>query len=197
MSEVISELGLEVIRDPLNFPVSGMLQKILVIPESTLDPVADITKSTDSLITDISPTAKGLLIEGVGDTHTMNFTEEGVENDAGRNGYILGITGIQALDPSVETREEIKKMFVGGGVVFVVFERKWPGTARDDAFLFGGFTHGLVIKNYVWNGNENKGAMSFDLMTPNERDEPFGWMVYLATNYATTETDVWTTKLFP
>lgn len=195
MSEVLNYLTGDLTRDAANYPVAGMLQKILFIPGNELDPPANVTKSSDTLVTDIVPSAAGHVIEGIGDNQTMNFTQEGVEDDNGRNGYILGITGIHVLDPDQATRQLVHDAFVGSGVVYVVFEKKWAGTDRDDAFLFGGYTHGLVIKNYTWNGNENHGVMTFDLMTPNNRTEPFGWMNYLKTDYATTKADVWTSKL--
>jgi len=197
MSEVISEIGGDIDRDALNYPVSGMLQKVLLIPGSTLDPrdTTHVVKSTDSLVTDIVPTTAGFVIEGNGKNNTMDFNEELVNDVKGRNGYILSVTGIQVLDPSAETREFVKDQAVGGGHVFVVFQRKWQGTAREDAFYFGGFMHGMTIKDYVFTGNENNGAIMFSLVTPDERTEPFGWMNYLKTNYATTETDVWTNKL--
>lgn len=195
MATVISEFAADITRDAANYPVSGMLQKFLMIPGSELDPPTNVTQSTESLVTDIVPDAAGHVVDGIGDNTTMDFIEEGVENVKGRNGYTLGIVGISVLDPSTEVREIVKDAFVGGGHCYVVLQRKWGGTSREDAFLFGGYTHGLVVKNLKWAGLENDGAMSFDLMTPDERTEPFGWMNYLKTNYTTTETDVWTNKL--
>jgi len=196
MSEVISEIGEGTDRDALNFPIAGMLQKVLIMPGSTLDPrdTTHVVKSTDSLVTDIVPTVAGFVFDGIGDSDFMTFDEEGVE-DEGRDGFILTIGGIKILDPSTEKKENVKDMKAGGGINYCVFQRKWQGTLREDAFYFGGFFHGLKVMNYKFNSLENQGVITFDLQTPPNRSEPFGWMNYLKTNYATTETDVWTNKL--
>ena len=199
MSEVISTITLDIQRDAANYPLSGVVQKVLLIPGSELDPKADITSSTESLITDIAPSAAAHVIEGFGD---KNGTNSGIKyrvpftpSTNTRPGYRHVIENIPILDPSVETRENLKDLAVGGGVVYALLQRKWEGTSREDAFLFFGYDRGLVVQAFEEDSDGNEGVIMLSLATPEGVTESLPPMVYLATNYATTEADVWTSKL--
>jgi hypothetical protein len=81
-------------------------------------------------------------------------------------------------------------------VYYGILERKWKGTSRQDAFLFYGYDHGLVVVEIVDDPNSNDGAMVVALQTPEGFTESLPPKVYLAgSSYTTTETDVWSTKL--
>lgn len=199
MSEVISTITLDIQRDATNYPLAGVIQKVLIIPGGELDPKADITSSTESLITDIAPSAAAHVIEGFGDKRGTNsgikYRAPFTPSTSTRPGYRHVIENIPILDPSVEVRENLKDLAVGGDIVYALVQRKWEGTSREDAFLFFGYDCGLVVQAYEEDSDANEGVLMISLATPEGITESLPPKVYLNTNYATTETDVWTTKL--
>lgn len=196
-----SEIENDILQDCANKPVAHLEQKVLLIPASKL-PSTGITfdgSYPNALITDIAlNTAEtGELIEGIMNKTWINNGNTFVNPADGSPGFIHMLNGIRILDPSHEKRDEINKLAVGGATVFAIIERKWKGTSSEDAFLFHGLKFGLSIPDggIIDNSNENDGALVITLQTPEGFKEPHMPHVYLDTNYATTQTAVWTNKL--
>jgi hypothetical protein len=200
MAIYCDEIGADILQDCSNRPTAQLEQKVLIIPSSQL-PASGITYDgtrPDSLITAIAlSTGTGYLIEGILQKTWINHGNTYVNPADGTAGSIHMINGIKILDPSVEIRDEINNLAFGGGTVFAIVERKWKGTSSLDSFLFHGLKFGLVIPDggLVDNSAENDGAMVITLQTPEGFKEPNIPHVFVDTDYATTQTAVWTNKL--
>lgn len=202
MSNYCQEIENDILRDCNNPAVAHLEQKVLLV-QSSLLPASGITfdgTNPNELITDLSLTSDdGRLIEGVMNKTWINHGNTYVNPADGSPGFIHQLNGIRILDPSVEKRHEINALAVGGATVFALVERKWKGTDSEDAFLFLGLKFGLCIPDggIIDNSNENDGAMVISLQTPEGFKEPYMPHVFLDTDYATTNTSVWTNKLTP
>lgn len=200
MANFCSEIENDILRLCTDQPVANLEQKVLLVQASLL-PASGITfdgSNPNSLITALVMTSgDGRLVEGIMNKTWINNGNTFVNPADGSPGFIHQLNGIRILDPSQEKRDEINKLATGGATVFAIVERKWRGPSDLDAFLFHGLKFGLVIPDggIIDNSNENDGALVITLQTPEGFKEPWMPHVYLDTDYATTETTVWTNKL--
>lgn len=184
MSEICDTLASDILKDCNNKPTPGIEQKLILIPVNL------VTARTLSagLISALTLSAGAYTIDGIKDI--MNYQNSFVNPSDGESGFKHSLQGIRIQDPSVEVRDEINALAVGGRKYYAVIERRWKGSSDEDAFLFFGYNYGLEVPDggIVDNSNENDGCMVLTLSTPELFKEPRVPDVLLLTNYATTKT---------
>lgn len=184
MSEICTEIAIDLTRDCVNTPVAGIRQTAILIP---LDHITAKTV-TDGLMTVLTLSAAGHKIEVM--KEFMNYQNSFVNPADGQSGFKHSVQNIHVLDPSVEVRNAINLMATSGRRFALVLERNWKGTDSADAFLVFGVNFGLEIPDggIVDNSNENDGAMIISLGTPEVFKEQRVPDVLLLTDYAATKT---------
>lgn len=86
---------------------------------------------------------------------------------------------------SAERAKELK-----AGRFVVVYESKYQGVDQAEAFKVLGFEAGLELSEMTTNTNENSSSILFTLSTKEGSYEDFPYNIFLATDYATSLTEV-------
>lgn len=170
--------------DCSNPPQSGIEVDVVLIETKKINRTA--TAVTGNLCTNLEAISgeSGIALQGIKRTLTYSITATVREENS--NGWVHA-ANLRIVNMSAESRAEIEKILNSDGITVVV-EKKWKGTAGEDAFLILGLEKGMVLSEGVENSEEAEGTFTFTLQTRENELETKGGINLLDTDLATTRT---------